>query len=62
MGNYKSFGDTKFVPNVPKVKKPSESKKNGAIKCVNNRHLILIHPGKAGGSGEGQPGIPGATH
>lgn len=20
MGNYKSFGDTKFVPNLPKVK------------------------------------------
>lgn len=21
MGNYKSFGDTKFIPNLPKVKK-----------------------------------------
>lgn len=32
MGNYKSFGDTKFVPNLPKVSWESagESKEFGA--------------------------------
>lgn len=65
MGNYKSFGDTKFIPNLPKVSKCSANDFDGFILSVGLWGVVSLKwsadLGQAGCSGEGQPGIPGAA-